>query len=344
MAAAKPVDHTTLNSSSAASSLVTLVAGIVGAGTIARTHAQILYDHEDVVLDAVCDVDAQRARALATAADADAYTDHRTLFRESELDVVYITTPPRTRIVLIRDAARSGIAIFCEKPLATTVENGRRIESIVEEFEIPFMLGFPSRFAEPCQRMRELLAAGEVGEPVTIFSVRAGYGGPQGDDWRIDPEQACGVTIESASHNIDMLRWLGGEIEAASGQTANVTHPELDSFDDNTLATVKFERGAIGLLQNSWTSHVEYLRHGVIGTEGAVVVEGDEWWRLDRLTHATETDPYPRTITFDAETATEMGYAGETDAFLESLASGSSPPVDVSDGLRALEVSHAILG
>jgi len=322
---------------------VTVVAGIVGAGRVARTHAEVLYNHEDVVLGAVCDVDAERARMLATAADADAYTDHRTLFRESDVDAVYLTTPPRTRVGVVRDAARSGVAVFCEKPLATTVENGRKIESIVEEYGIPFMMGFPSRFAEPCRRMRDLLAAGEVGDPVTIFSMRAGYGGPQGDDWRIDPEQACGVTIESASHNIDLLRWLGGEIESVSGQTANVTHPELDSFDDNTLATVAFERGAIGFLQNSWTSRVEYLRHGVIGTEGAVIVEGDEWWRLDRLTHATETDPYPRTIEFDAETATEMGYAGETDAFLRSLAAGSSPPVTVSDGLRALEISHAIL-
>ena len=321
---------------------MTVVAGIIGAGRIGRTHAEVLYDHEGVVLDAVCDVDAQRARTLATEAGAKAYTDYRTSFRESDLDVVYITTPPRTRAGVIRDAARSDIAIFCEKPLATTVGGGRMIKSIVEEYNIPLMMGFPSRFAEPCRRMRDLLAGGDVGEPITIFSTRAGYGSPQGDDWRIDPEQACGVTIESASHNIDLLRWLGGEIEAVSGQTANATHPEIDSFDDNILATVAFERGAIGLVQNSWTSRVEYLRHGVIGTEGAVIVEGDEWWRLDRLTHATETDSYPTTITFDSETATEMGYVGETDAFLESLAAGTTPPVDVYDGLRALEVSHAI--
>jgi len=321
---------------------MTTVAGIVGAGRIARTHARVLYDHEAVALTAVCDVRAERARVLATDADAEPYTDHRTLFRESDLDVVYIATPPGTRVRVIRDAARNGIAILGEKPLATTIANGHAIRGIVEDEDVPFMMGFPSRFAEPCQRMRALLADGGVGEPITVFSTRAGYGDPQDEDWRLDPEEACGVTIESASHNIDMLRWLGGEIESASGQTANTTHPEVESFDDNTLATVQFERGAIGLLQNSWTSRVEYLRHGVIGTEGTVMVEGDEWWRLDRLTYATETDTYPRTITFDAETATEMGYTGQTDAFLESLSAGTTPPVDVYDGLRALEVSHAI--
>jgi myo-inositol 2-dehydrogenase/D-chiro-inositol 1-dehydrogenase len=321
---------------------MTIVAGIVGAGRIARTHAEVLYDHDGVALEAICDVRAGRARVLATAADAEPYTDYRTLFRERELDVVYIATPPGTHRDIVRGAARKGIAIFCEKPLARTVANGQAIRNVVEEEDVRFMMGFPSRFAEPCRRMREFLADGDIGDPITVFSTRAGHGDPQEENWRLDPGEACGVTIESASHNIDMLRWLGGEIESVSGQTANATHPEIESFDDNVLATVTFEHGAIGLLQNSWTSRVEYLRHGVIGTEGAVLVEGEEWWRLDRLTYATETDTYPRTITFDAETATEMGYSGETDAFVESLSAGRTPPVDVYDGLRAVEISHAI--
>ena len=321
---------------------MTIVTGIVGAGKIARVHAEVLYDHEAISLEAICDVRAERAGALATAAEAESYTDYRTLFREGELDAVYIATPPGTHRNIVRAAAQNGIAIFCEKPLARTVAKGQAIREVVEDEDVPFMMGFPSRFAEPCRRMGEFLADGDIGDPITIFSTRAGHGDPEDEDWRLDPEQACGVTIESASHNIDMLRWLGGEIEDVSGQTANATHPEIESFDDNVLATVTFERGAIGLLQNSWTSRVEYLRHGVIGTDGAALVEGDEWWRLDRLTYATETDAYPRTITFDAETASEMGYSGETDAFVESLSAGRNPPVTVYDGLRAVEISHAI--
>ncbi|PSP76630.1 hypothetical protein BRC86_01170 [Halobacteriales archaeon QS_3_64_16] len=323
---------------------MTIVAGIVGAGRIARVHAEVLYDHEAIALEAICDVHTQRARALATAAEAESYTDYRTLFREGGLDAVYIATPPGIHLDIVRAAAHNGIAIFCEKPLARTVANGQAIREVIEDQDVPFMMGFPSRFAEPCRRMREFLADGDIGDPITVFSTRAGHGEPEEEDWRLDPEQACGVSIESASHNIDMLRWLGGEIESVSGRTANATHPEIESFDDNMLATVTFEQGAIGLLQNSWTSRVEYLRHGVIGTEGAVLVEGDEWWRLDRLTYATETDDYPRTIAFDAETATGMGYSGETDAFIESLSADRSPPVTVYDGLRAVEISHAISG
>jgi predicted dehydrogenase len=322
---------------------MTVSVGIVGAGGIARTHAENLGDHEGAQVTGVCDIDAERARQLGESADAAAYTDHERLLETEDLDAVYVTTPPQARVDLVRDIARTGAAIFCEKPLATTVEAGRAVRDIVEEYDVPFMVGFCLRFAEPCRRLRELLDDGDLGEPVQVFSTRAGYGVPSGDNWRTDPEQACGVTVESTSHNVDLLRWLGGEVDTASGHVANVTHPEIERFDDNMVATLQFADGPIGLVQNTWTSHVEYFRHGVVGTEGAAVVEGDEWWRLDRLTYATEDDQYPTTIAFDSETATDVGYAGETDAFVRSVAGGTAPPVDVTDGLRALEISHEIL-
>lgn len=316
--------------------------GIVGAGGIAQTHADILADHDDADLTAICDIDPEKAETLAERTDAEAYTDYRDLFDDVALDGVYVTTPPQTRVDIIREAAKNDVGIFCEKPLATRVSTGQTIRDIVAESDVPFMMGFCSRFAEPCRQMQEMLADGEIGAPITVFSDRAGYGVPQEDNWRVDPDHACGITIESASHNIDLLRWLGGEIASASGRTANVSHPELELFDDNMIATLQFEDGPMGWMQNSWTSHVEYLRHGIVGTEGAIVLEGEEWWRLDRLTYARESDPYPQTITFDSETATEMGYPAETDAFLQSLAEDTIPPVDVYDGLRALEVSHEI--
>lgn len=320
---------------------MTVAVGIVGAGGIGQTHGEILCEHHDADLVAVCDVDEEKARTLAGAVDAAAYADYRALFSERDLDAVYVTTPPGTRTEIVQAAAERDAAVFCEKPLAATVEDGVAIRDVVERHDVPFMIGFCSRFAEPCRLMRDVVET-EIGDPVALFSHRAGYGVPDAGNWRVDPDLACGVTVESLSHNIDLLRWLGGEIASASGATANVSHPDLDGFDDNVVATVEFEDGPIGVLQNSWTSTVEYLRHGVVGTDGAVVVEGDEWWRLDRLTYATAADDYPTTVTFDAETATGMGYAAETDAFLESVAAGSVPPVDVTDGLRALEVSHAI--
>ena len=342
---------------------MTLSVGLIGAGGIGGTHAENLRNTEDAVLVAVCDLDRERAEEVASVgdapdagdstedaagtdvsdADAAVYEDHQTMLETEELDAVYVTTPPRARVDILADVARSGAGIFCEKPLAATVEDGRRIVEIVEEYEVPFTVGFCLRYAEPLQRLREIVSDGTIGEPINFFTSRAGWGVPSGDNWRVDPGQTCGITIESTSHHLDLLRWLGGEIASASGRTTGFTHPELEAFDDNMVASVAFESGAIGSIRNSWTSHVEGFRHGVVGTEGTVVAEGDGWWRIDRLECVTESGEGDLAVEFDEETATDMGYRGETAAFVECVATGAEPSVGVRDGLRALELSYEIL-
>lgn len=318
-----------------------LAIGIVGAGLVAERHVSALSDAPNADITAICDIDVEKAEELATKVNAVEYSNHRAMLRAHDLDGVYITIPPLERIPLVRDVARSGAAIFCEKPLAVTVADGREIVEIVEEQDTTCMVGFCTRFCEPVQRMVEVIDDGGIGDPVCLFSLRNGWGIPDADNWRINPDQACGITIESASHNIDLLRFLGGDITTASGHVRNVAHPDIETFDDNMVATVTFESGSIGILQNSWTSHLEHLSHGVIGTEGVVKVEGNGWWRLDRLVHATESTVNERA--FDEDMATEMGYVGETRAFLDAIKSGEEPPANVYDGLRALELSHEIL-
>ena len=321
---------------------MTIAVAVIGAGGIGSRHARNVAAESDATVTAVCDVDGDRARSLAEEVDARSYTAPATLLAEESLDAVYVTTPPRERIDIVSDAAERDLALFVEKPLAATVADARAIVDVVERADVPCMVGFCSRFAEPCIRLKSLLEDGMLGDPVTLWTARAGWSVPNEGNWRVDPEQACGITIESASHNIDLLRWLGGEIEDAAGMTANVSHPELTDFDDNLVGVVSFTNGGIGSIRNSWTSHVRFLRHGIIGTEGAAYVEGDDWWRLDRLTSIVADESHARTITFDDETATAMGYRAETRAFLECVATDNAPPVDQRDGLRTVELSTAL--
>ncbi len=317
---------------------------VIGAGGIGSRHAAIVADEPNASVRIVCDVSESRAREVASTVEAQAQTSVHEAVSADGLDAVYITTPPRERVEIVRAAAERGLAIFCEKPLAATISDAKTIVDLVATHDVPCMVGFCSRFAEPCNRLKSLIDDRTIGEPVTFWSTRAGWGVPSEGNWRVDPEQACGITIESASHNIDLLRWLGGEIVSASGATANITHPTLPEFDDNLVGIVSFASGAIGAIQNSWTSHVRFLRHGVIGTEGAALVEGDDWWQLDRLTWSTNDSAHTTSITFDQNTATDMGYRGETQAFLEAIETGAPPPVDAYDGYRTVELSTELAG
>ena len=317
---------------------MTIDIGLIGAGGIGTRHGNILHSLDGVNVPAVCDINEERAVELARDLSARSYDRPHELYAAEVLDAVYVTTPPVGRLEVIRGAIENDLAVFCEKPLAADVTQGRAIAGLVSASDLPFMMGFCSRFCEPCRRLKARLDDGDIGTPVTFVSQRAGWGVPSGDNWRIDPKQSCGITIESASHNVDLLRWLGGEVQAAAGTVTNVTHPELPGFDDNLVGILSFEDGAIASVYNSWTSRLAFLRHGVIGTEGAVFVEGDDWWRLDRLRYAHEDASHVQTTEFSSDEATAMGYRRESEVFVDCLRTNSTPPAAVDDGLRALEI------
>ena len=317
--------------------------GLIGAGGIGTVHAENLHAHAGASLVAICDRDRDRATTLAENTDSEAYQQLDHLLASHDLDGLYICTPPTSHESIIETAATADIPIFCEKPLAHSLDSAQRIVDRIDAAGIRCMLGFCLRFAPTSKKFKTVIENEPIGTPVMWFSQRAGMGVPGDDNWRVDPDQACGITIESASHNIDFLRWLAGDVASASGQVRNVSRPDLEHFDDNMVATLSFDNGAIGVIQNSWISSLESLSHGVIGSDGAVVLEGEGWWRHDRLTYRTASDDDATTIEFDESEATAMGYRGETDAFVEMLNSGNVSPVDEKDGLATMKISQQIL-
>ncbi|MFB6136424.1 MAG: Gfo/Idh/MocA family protein [Halobacteriaceae archaeon] len=316
---------------------MTLDAAVVGAGHMGRRHAEVLDELAGVTVTAVADVDGAAAAALAADVGATRRADCREAVAEA--DLVFVTTPPRERVEPVRAAAEAGAAVFCEKPLAGTLADGRELVETVERTGVPFAVGFCQRFREPFRRVRDLVAGGDLGVPLQQFHVRGGEGIPEGENWRTDPEQATGIAVESLSHELDLARWLGGEVAAVRGETLG-TLPDLPAFDDNVSATLRFESGAIGTLQVSWTASVPYTARGVVGTEGSVVVESEDIWDVRRL--RVNTGDGVETVEFDDDAATDMGYAAEDRAFVDAVRAGETPPVTVHDGMAALELSHEL--
>jgi len=320
---------------------------LIAAGRIAESHVTALSGVPDAAVTAVVDPDLDRARAVASEAGAEAYADYADVV--AEVDAVYLLTPPRIRVEIVRAAAAADTAIFCEKPLAATIEDGREIADIVEESGLPFMMGFCQRYREPYVRLRELARDGTLGRPLHYFSTRMGAGPPGEDSWREDPDQACGMTIESLSHDLDLLRWLGGEVVRAHGEAIG-SRPELAALDDSMGATLRYESGAVGALHASWNAEIPHGRRGIVGTEGTAVVEGDGMFALDRLRwrRADGTDEgsveFPEAVaTFSDDVASTMSYREEGRAFVDALRAGDPMPIGVHDGMRALELAHEIL-
>lgn len=312
--------------------------GIVGAGGIARHHLDALERLSSVSVTAVTDITRERAQWLIDATGASFFESVAAL--ANHVDLAYVLTPPRARVEAISALASKGVPIFCEKPLAARVADAERIAAVVRDAGIPFMMGFMRRWHPPYAKLRSVISSGSLGQPILFHRTRVGRLELDARNWRTDPGQLCGVTMESASHDLDLLRWLGGDLVTMRGEAIQ-SRMELPGFDESLVATGRFANGAAAALQVSWRSRISRNDVGVIGTEGAALITGDSLWSSDELRVETTSDSYR--VRFSDEDSNNDGYRAQAAAFVD-LASGKAiDHADLADGLATVRLSQQIL-
>jgi predicted dehydrogenase len=322
-------------------SIVTLRIGMIGAGGIARQHLDALQGVDDVRVVAVTDPLLERAQALAGPLGAVASVDHREAIERA--DAVWVCTPPSTRRRVVVDAAEAGRHVMSEKPIAASREDGLAIVEAVERAGVRAIVDFNGRFRWPFRRVKELVDSGELGQIVSVWCHRIGGGtNPARNSWRHDPRFVTGFTVESLSHDIDHVRWIAGPINAAIGVVER-SMPDLPTFDNTMSALLYLERGGSAQLHASWASSVAAGQRGVIGTKGAVVVEGQSIWDLTRLRWRSDDSGAEQIVELQGPIATDMGYRAMARHFVDCIRRDVAPTPSLRDGLAALEVSLAIL-
>lgn len=312
--------------------------GIIGAGGIAKHHVDALESLASTSVTGVTDITRERAQWLIDATGA-AYFDSVAALAD-HVDLAYVLTPPRARVKAISILAGKGLPLFCEKPLAASVTDAERIAAVVSDAGIPFMMGFMRRWHPPYEKLRSVIASGSLGQPILFHRTRVGHLELDAGNWRTDPRQLCGVTTESASHDLDLLRWLGGDLVTMRGEAIQ-SRKELPGFDESLVATGRFASGAAAALQVSWRSRISRNEVGVIGTEGAALITGDSLWSSDELRVETAAESYR--VRFSDEEANNDGYRAQAAVFLD-LASGKTVDhAGLADGLATLRLSQQIL-
>jgi UDP-N-acetylglucosamine 3-dehydrogenase len=305
-----------------------------------RTHVEHLAAMDGVEIATVAHVSSERADALATDCGAKAITDYRDMLHE--VDALYVCSPPTAHREQVTAAITAGRHVFCEKPLATNLEDGRAIADAASAGGVHAMVGFNNRFRPAFRRLRDLLR-GELGDLVSAWIVRVAPSTPAiGANWRTTPGLACGVTIESASHDIDFIRWACGEIVEVAGWTTS-SLPELDGYDDTLNAALRLESGAAVTICISWASAVSSSSRGIVGSHGAAYLLGPDMWTLSELRWA-RSGGEETVEPIDEREGADLGYGSESEHFIECVRRDRAPDVTVQDSLAALEVSVALKG
>jgi scyllo-inositol 2-dehydrogenase (NAD+) len=318
---------------------------MVGAGRAGLVHARNLTEHTpDAVVVAVVDGEPDRAKSLARWVGATGC--HATLdeaLEKTSFDAVVISTPTFTHRDLAVRAAGAGKHVFCEKPMALTIEECDDMIQAAKSSGVALQIGFMRRFQQEFVEARRRIAAGDVGEPMVVKSLTRGPGLPP--SWAWDLEKSNGMLAEVNSHDFDCVRWLAGsDITRVYAETANRKGAsrgvEVANFYDNAVVTLRFASGAVGTIDGTCPADYGYdARVEIVGSEGLLIV-GDV--RGQPIVEARDRDvgaitPLHRTW----PDRFEQGYRDEMRSFVSAALSGDRPTVTGEDGRHAVSAVRA---
>jgi predicted dehydrogenase len=183
---------------------------IIGAGYIGRIHAHILHHQvKNASVIAVFDTVHQKGRELAEEVQAPFHEDVRVMLESENIDAVALCTPTSTHFEYVKLIAEYGKHLFCEKPLASTLNDADGIIDIVHKSGIQAMSGHVLRFWPEYVRAREILKSGELGNPLHVYCERlVALPDWQEGAWHIKQKQGAGAALDVQIHDLDYLNWL----------------------------------------------------------------------------------------------------------------------------------------
>jgi myo-inositol 2-dehydrogenase/D-chiro-inositol 1-dehydrogenase len=305
--------------------------GFLGAGYIAGVHASILARDERVQIAAVHDVVKSRAKQLA--ASVGAQVAHSVAEVLALCDTIYITTPNTQHTELAVLTVEERKHVFCEKPMATSIADARRVLKAAQKSETVFQVGHNRRFAPVYAELKRMLT--ETHRPHSAH-IKMNRGELLKPEWVGAPKITGGFLYETTIHMFDMMRFLFGEVKTLQAVGSKHEYQETDDF--SVLLT--FENGMHATLASSadasWLFPFErvevFCHHATLVTremESLVCSEGLEGKHSEYSMHQLSKEE-------------KWGYAQENRAFIDSIMNDKPPMVTAEDGFKSVELVEAV--
>lgn len=261
-----------------------ITVGIIGAGAIARDHVAAYRRIPGVRIGWVADLDAGRARDLASLAGGTRWaTDPAAIFADGDVDAVDICTSSPSHAPLTIAAAAAGKAVHVEKPAALALDDFDAMTAAIDRAGVAFMVGQTARFQPVHREFAAGIAEGLIGKPRLLHVLwYAGHVWPEGwRSWQLDPVRSGGHPVHNGVHALDLAVWLLDarpvRVFARGFRTFAPTMGTPDSFH----MTVRFDNGALATLEIAYALRArgDALRRILaVGETGS-------------LHHTTEDDP-----------------------------------------------------
>ena len=308
--------------------------GIGGGGIMGERFADAAARLDGVEVAAIADPDAGQRERLATRYGARVHAGWEALVDDGELDALYLGLPHHLHAPAAVAAAERGLDVLLDKPLATTVEDGRLIVEAARANGTRLMLGFSHRFHVELATARRTIADGLLGD-VLLASDLLIDSAPHGPAWYFSRDAGGGVVDLQMHHSFDRMAWLlGSPIVRVHAQLSERPVRDGAPVDLAAAVTLTFANGVIGTSAASFApgydgdSVVELV---VQGTEGHMRLE--TWQSIEVQS---------RTSAVHQRQLRDDWLGAELREFVRAIREDREPSVTGEDGLRALHVAAAV--
>jgi predicted dehydrogenase len=309
--------------------------GLAGLGRMGRIHAaNLAWRCPSARLVGLTDADPAVAAAAGAELDVPVLPSYAALL--SEVDAVAVATPTGTHADLVTRAARAGKAVFCEKPIS--LDRAATVSTLdaVRAAGVPLQVGFHRRFDPDWAAAARRIHAGELGRVYLFRTSLRDMRSPR-------PEFLAGsggFFVDVTIHDLDVARWLVGEVVEVSAIGAGLSDPgfaELGDID-TALVTLRFESGALGIIDNSRSAGYGYeCSTEVVGSAATVRIDNPPRHHYRWLTPGQDATETVR----DFEQRYPWAYAAELEAFARAVLDAVPPAVTGADALAAFDLARA---
>jgi len=323
---------------------------LVGCGRIAKRHSELLGMGQvrGARLVAVCDLDESKARKIAEQFRVPHYRDMHEMMETESVDVIVVLTESGRHVNHVIELARHGKHIVVEKPMALTLDDADRMIRACDAARIKLFVVKQNRFNVPVVKLRDALESGRFGKLV-MGTVRVRWCRRQDyydqDDWRGTWALDGGVLTNQASHHVDLLEWMMGDVESvfAFSRTALV---EIET-EDTAVVVLRFSSGALGVIEATTAARPKDLEGSIsiLGEGGAVEIGGFAVNELKVWKFAQSQDDDDDVLErYSVNPPNVYGYGHQAyyDHVVDCILNDRKQLVDGLEGRRSLELINAI--
>ena len=343
-----------------------LKVAIIGCGGIANgKHMPSLAKMSNVQMTAFCDIIQESAGEAAKkygTSDAKVYTDYKLMLKDKSIDVVHVCTPNKSHADITVDSLEAGKHVMCEKPMAKTAADARRMVEAAKRTGKKLTIGYQNRYRPDSLYLNKLCRANELGE---IYYAKAHAirrrAVPTWGVFLNEEEQGGGPLIDIGTHALDLTLWMMNNYKPKSvmgsafykfGKKKDVANawgpwdPEKYTVEDSAFGFITMENGATIMLESSWAINnlqVGEAKTTLCGTEGGadmwegLRINGEKYGKL----YITKPDMEATGVDFYGSTSLNPSEL-EAKLWIDSILNDTEPLVKPEEALVVTEILEAI--